>query len=480
MRVLKFGGTSLATAEMIARVAGIVAEAASRERVAVVVSALAGVTDILVGVAEAAGRKELWLGDVERLRRRHFECLRRLTPNGSRGPAATALADRLRDLAGSLAEAASGPTCPDQVRDRILATGERLSAALVAAALTSSGLQAEAIDAGELVRTDSRFGDAVVDHAVTYARIRQRLGTLSLSTVPVVTGFIGSDAAGRTTTLGRGGSDHSASLVGAALMADVVEIWTDVDGVLSGPPRLLAGAATLDRLSYEEAAELAFFGAKVLHPETMRPLAALGIPIRVRSTMAPGLPGTRISAAPAATGGSAVAVTAVEDVAVLTAAPSAPGMRGTAGIVRALAAAGVEALAITQASARRGLVVVIAAAEAGRAARALEVEGGVEVRDGLALVAVVGHAVAREPGFVARLLADCVRATAVWAGASAHSVTVLVGRSELREALSLLHDRLLHEGGANETARAERIPGSPTQFPPSGTDLGRRDREASR
>ena len=474
MRVLKFGGSSLATTERIVQVAGIVSDAASREQIVVVVSALAGVTDILVDVADRAGRGDLCAREVELLRRRHLQCLRQLASNGRHGPASTALAHRLDELAGSVAEAASSPPYPSQVRDFILATGERLSVVLVATALESAGLRTEAIDAAELVRTDSRFGNAVVDHANTSAQIEQHLGAISKSTVPVVTGFIGSDAAGRTTTLGRGGSDYSASLVGAALAADRVEIWTDVDGVLTGPPRLLPNVTTLSCLTYEEAAELAFFGAKVLHRDTMRPLASLAIPILVRNTMAPDLPGTCISAAPLPASGGASAVTAVEDVAVLTATPSGPGSRAAARLIRGLAEADVETLVVTQASARGSLVVAIPGVHADRAARALERESDVEKRGDLALIAAIGHNVGHEPGFAAEVLtaigAGNVPVTAAWAGSSDHSVTVLVMRRDLRAALKLLHDRLVRGRCAGEIASDAKtagtsVPGCP-EFPP--------------
>jgi aspartate kinase len=489
MRVLKFGGSSLATAERIVQVTGIVSEAASREQIVVVVSALAGVTDILVDVADRAGRGDSCVREVELLRRRHLQCLRQLASNGRHGPASTALAHRLDELAGSVARAASSPACPYQVRDLILATGERLSVVLVAAALGSAGLRAEAIDATELVRTDSRFGNALVDHAITSAQIRQRLGALSSSTVPVMTGFIGSDAAGRTTTLGRGGSDYSASLVGASLAADRVEIWTDVDGVLTGPPRLLPDVTTLSRLTYEEAAELAFFGAKVLHRDTMRPLASLGIPILVRNTMAPDLPGTCISAAPLPASSGASAVTAVEDVAVFTATPFGPGSRSGVGLIRALAEADVEVLVIARASARGSLVVAIPGVHADRAARVLERESDVEKRGDLALIAAIGHNVGREPGFAAEVLtaiaAGEVPVTAAWAGSSDHSVTVLVMRRDLRAALELLHDRLVRgrcAGGIVPDAKTAgtTVPGSPELPPQRRVPLSCSDREAAR
>jgi aspartate kinase len=270
-----------------------------------------------------------------------------------------------------------------------------------------------------------------------------------------VTGFIGADPAGRTTTLGRGGSDYSASIVGAALRASAVEIWTDVNGVLTGPPRLLPNARTVPELTYEEAAELAFFGAKVLHRDTMRPLAALGIPIAVRNTFGPAGGATRISGAPPASHARSAAVTAVEDVDLLIAEPG-DRQRGTShGIRTELAEAGLEPLAWAQVSAGGTVSVVVPAAVSDRAVAALRRNFLVDRRGGLSLVAVVGHGLGRQPAFAAAaltaLLATRTPVIALWTGASTHSLAALVERRDLSGALGALHERVVISGDPAES-----------------------------
>src|SRR6266545_3392561 len=234
LRVMKFGGTSVGNAECIRRVADIVARAAGEGPVVAVVSAMGGVTNRLMEAAQAS---------------------------------------------------TSGDT----------SAGERLSARLLASALRESGVDATAVEAIELIVTDNHSGRAEPLMAETRERATARLEPLLAErSVPVVTGFIGATVDGKLTTLGRGGSDYSATILGAALDAKEIIIWTDVDGVLTADPRLVAEARTLQEISYNEAAELAYFGAKVLHPKTLRPVSEAGIPVWIRNSFFPQREGTKI------------------------------------------------------------------------------------------------------------------------------------------------------------------------------------------
>jgi aspartate kinase len=465
MRVLKFGGTSVANAERIARVAALVAEAASRGRTAVVVSALAGVTDALAAAADATTAGGGWREAIDALDRRHFECLDCLAADGDRGRAASAMRARLADLRSMIEGAGERRRCTPRERDSILAAGERLAAPLVATALRSAGVEADAVDASALVLTDSRFGEAVVNGPATNERIKRFLGTVATRTVPVVTGFIGADTAGHTTTLGRGGSDYTASLVGAAVHASVVEIWTDVDGVLTGPPRLLPNARTVPQLTYEEAAELAFFGAKVLHRATMDPLAAVGIPIVVRNTFASSGGATRISSRPHASPPRPAAVTAVEDVELLVATPGDGRRRTSDAVCREVADSGVEPIAVAQASADGTASLVVPAAGADRAVAGLRRLRVVDRRGGLALVVLVGHHLGRSPESAANSLTGLVVARVpligVWAGISPHSLAVLVERRGLPDALATLHGHVLAPSGLAELQRDHTVKEGP-------------------
>ncbi|MFI5166205.1 MAG: aspartate kinase [Thermoanaerobaculales bacterium] len=314
MKVLKFGGTSVGSAPQMQRVAEIVTKAAGIERVAVVVSAMSGVTDALLEAARRAARGDLDDREfVGGLAERHLDALAALVPKGERPRADACVRGRLDQLVEHLAGVASLGECSAPVRDAIVAAGERLIAPLLAAKLRARGLDAVVVDGTELISTDAAFGEAAVDLRRTARRVANRLAALPPSAVAVVTGFIGADAAGRTTTLGRGGSDYTASLVGAALRASAIEIWTDVDGVLTAPPRLLPGARTVPALSYKEAAALARFGAKVLHPKTMAPAARCGVALVVRNTFRPDGPRTVITSAASSRPGTPKAVAALED-----------------------------------------------------------------------------------------------------------------------------------------------------------------------
>lgn len=297
MIVVKFGGTSVGDAAAIERAAGIVTSRTARRPV-VVVSALAGVTNALLAIAEQATRGQLIgaIRGVEALRERHLEQADLLL----RGPVGADVGAELSasfDELASLAEALSvlGHLTPRSL-DAIAAMGEQLSSALVVAAFCARGIDAELVDAREVVITDEQFTAAVPQAERIADECRERiLPLVRAGRIPVMGGFIGSTSAGVTTTLGRGGSDYTASLVGAALQAEAIEIWTDVDGMLTADPRVVEGARLIDRIRFDEASELSAFGAKVLHPNTIAPAVRLGIPVFVYNSRRPEGTGTMIT-----------------------------------------------------------------------------------------------------------------------------------------------------------------------------------------
>lgn len=291
MRILKFGGTSLATADRRATLCSVIEASAAHRRTVAVVSALAGVTDALDQTANAAcsrcGDAEGVLDSVEAMHRR---ALAEVAPDDAW--ARLALERCLAGLARDLDQAARRAGGSDALRNRMLAAGERMSGPLVAATLRARGCDAVFVDGGELIVTDDH---GWVDQGATCVRARSRLARLGAQQVAVVSGFVGRDGDGRTTTLGRGGSDLSATVLGAALDADTVEIWTDVDGVFDTDPRQQAEAALVETLSHRQASCLAVLGASVLHPRSVAPLAACGTPLVVRNTLRPSAVGTRIT-----------------------------------------------------------------------------------------------------------------------------------------------------------------------------------------
>src|SRR6185295_15210331 len=297
MKVLKFGGSSLGTPARVREVGRIVLDKHRSEPTIVVVSAFQGVTNQLVECARLAERGdaayERLLHD---LARRHRSAAARLVRRGRRAVRA-GIEARLAELRDTLHGIYLLRHCPLQALDMTASFGERLSALIIAAHL-SHFHPATFVDSRQLVITDDQFTHATVQFAATNRAIRAYFGRLRRrgpQTIPVVTGFIGATADGRTTTIGRNGSDYSAAIVGAAVGASVIEIWTDVDGVLSADPRAVPAAFPLAHVSYEEAMELSFFGAKVLHSATIAPAVARRIPLLIKNTLNPNAPGTVIS-----------------------------------------------------------------------------------------------------------------------------------------------------------------------------------------
>ena len=298
MIVVKFGGTSVGDAAAIERATDIVRGRIARQPL-VVVSALAGTTNTLLSIAEQAEKGQLIgaLRGVEGLRERHLEEASKLL--GDHGVGADVAADlsAMFDELASLAEALSvlGHLTPRSL-DAIASIGERLSSHLVVAVLRERGVPAQLVDAGEVMVTDDHFTRAEPQPELI-AEATQRIirPLLASGTTPVVGGFVGATAAGVTTTLGRGGSDYSAALFGAALRAEAIEIWTDVDGMLTADPRVVDGARLIEQIRFDEASELASFGAKVLHPSTIAPAVKIGIPVYIYNSRRPEGCGTRIT-----------------------------------------------------------------------------------------------------------------------------------------------------------------------------------------
>jgi len=456
MRVLKFGGSSVATPEAVARVVAIVAESRSRGPVAVVVSAFGGVTDSLLAAARRAAEGDPEWREVHgELERRHLEAARELVAEADLARVTDRVEALVRDLRDLLHGVSLVRESSPRVTDRILSTGELLSSELVAAALRSSGVDAEACDSRPLVVTDDRFGDARVEAEATSERLRRHFE--ARTAVQVVTGFLGATRAGATTTLGRGGSDLTAALVGAALGAEEVEIWTDVSGVFSADPRLVPEAFPVPRLSYDELMELSHFGAKVVFPPTVHPARAAGIPLVIRNTFEPAAPGTRITAEPAANGSLVRGLASIHRVVLLRL--EGDGMVGVPGIAMrlfgALAGAGISVILISQASSEHSICLAVAPAAAEAARRAVDDEFRLERRAGLveplvledelSVVAVVGQAMCRAVGIAGRLFgvlgAAGVNVRAIAQGSSELNVSLVVAAEDERRALGALHER---------------------------------------
>jgi aspartate kinase len=297
MIVMKFGGASLASPTSIKRVASIVLSQVERHPI-VVVSALGETTDHLLQILEHASRAESYLALKlqEEVKTSHFCIAEDLLSPSRLEPVDLYIRQTFRDLHVRMLEVCDGErSITPELRDWVVSLGEQLSSRIVAAALEENGMRTVHIDSTKLILTDDHFTNAVPQYWETYARIRWSVPIAARDRVVVLGGFIGATEDGRTTTLGRGGSDLTASIVGAAVNAEEIQVWKDVDGMLTWDPRVRAGGYRVKSLSYQEASELAQAGATILHPETIAPAERLGIPVVIRNTFRPECPGTRIS-----------------------------------------------------------------------------------------------------------------------------------------------------------------------------------------
>ncbi len=458
--VMKFGGTSVGTPDAIRRVVAIVRDVAQQHEVVVVVSAMNApdlrTTNSLIEAAHMAAKGDSHMTALltPRLLDLHMRAAAELsTPEECRvlEHQLRSMFAHINDLAGSIA--ILGELTP-RALDLISGQGERCNARLIAAALRSAGQQAEAIDATELIITNERYGDAMPLMPETTRHTQQRLlPLLERGCVPVVTGFIGATLAGIPTTLGRGGSDYSCAILGAALDADEVWFWKEIDGVMTANPKVVPEARTLPELSYTEMAEMAYYGANVLHPKTVYPVVQRAIPIRILNTFNPDHPGTRISNAQVT--GTAKAVTAIKDVSLITV--SGPGMLGRTGVAArifgAVARANVNTLLITQASSEQNICLAVMRHESEAALRELRCELNsdfshqdvehIDVLEPVVIVAVVGSGMRGTPGIAGRLFGALgtagINVIAIAQGSTENNISLIVTASDGDEAVRVVH-----------------------------------------
>jgi len=458
LQVMKFGGTSVGDASCIARAAEIVAKAARDNAVVTVVSAMSGVTNRLIDAAKRAEAGDTQAGAalIKTLQRQHHSVLemvrdeKRRPAIGARIDEILAQGQRLFDGTALLRE------LTPRALDTISSLGERLCAPVFAGAVSELGVCGEAIEATELIITDSYHGGAEPLMEPTRERCAARLRpALKEKCVPVATGFIGATRDGTLTTLGRGGSDYSATILGAALGADEVIIWTDVDGVLTADPRLVPDARIIPEISYREAAELAYFGAKVLHPKTLRAVMPAGIPVWIRNSFAPDRPGTKISQQGRSIGGGVKALTAIRDVALISV--GGPGIVGVPDVVGRTFSTTAElranVLLISQSSSQNDICFIVAAGDAQRTLEALrrefaqdlshEVVEHITMDANIAIVAVVGENMRGTPGVAGRtfnaLGRERVNIIAIAQGSSEANISFVVEDKAMKQALLATH-----------------------------------------
>lgn len=462
--VMKFGGTSMGSAERMRVAAALIAREQADRPVCVVVSAMSKITDLLLDTMRYAelGDRATVEKNLAALRKRHVQASEELfaglkTAERFREAAANAvqsLVSEFHRIAGGILMLGTRP--PRSV-DEAVAIGERLSSALLAQYLEASGIPALAVNAAEVVVTDAVFGNASPQMEPTRLRCRERVVPLiEQGMVPVVTGFNGATAEGQPTTLGRGGSDFSASILAAAIDAAELWIWTDVDGIMSADPRLVPNVAVLEEVTYAEAAELAYNGAKVLHPRTLAPLVEKKIPVWSKNSFAPDKPGTKI--VDRLTGPTGVrAVTSMSNVALISMEPANSLISGTRLMARALdalALANVEVLVFTSSSYRQSFCVLVRTSDVPLALDALEnnltleLNHGylkpIEVDENVGLLAVVGEGMRGTPGLAGRVFTAIskgnINIIAIAQGSSELTIGIIVRREGLERAVQAVHE----------------------------------------
>ncbi|HKV24025.1 MAG TPA: aspartate kinase [Candidatus Acidoferrum sp.] len=459
LQVMKFGGTSVSDAQSIAKVAQLIGQSARECSCVAVVSAMCGVTNRLIEAARCAGTGDAEAGPavLGALRKQHDDALYLLVREDA---ARKSVAEALNAVFAEGARLCEGTALLRELTPRTLdaisSLGERLSAPLVAAAVRELGLASESVDATQVIVTDSFHGGAepLMDRTRQSCEAILR-PMLRKCVVPVVTGFLGASTAGQLTTLGRGGSDYSATILGAALRADEVIIWTDVDGVLTADPRLVPDARTIPVISYREAAELAFFGAKVLHPKTLNPVMQAAIPVWIRNTFAPERSGTKITPEGQSIGGGVKALTAIQDVALISV--GGPGIVGLPDVVGRTFSTTAElranVLLISQSSSQNDICFIVAAGDAQRTVEALRKEFAhdlahetvehITVDPKIAIVAVVGENMRGTPGVAGRtfnaLGREKVNLIAIAQGSSETNISFVVEEKSMKTALITAH-----------------------------------------
>jgi aspartokinase/homoserine dehydrogenase 1 len=455
MNILKFGGTSVGSAQSISALMDILKKEKGVENPIVVLSAMGGVTNTLLLMAENARSGADYADQLKEIETKHFEVIRALLPAGAQNPVLTKLKIYFNELEDILQSVYTLRELSLQTKDLILSYGERCSNVMVSHIARQYFANSVYVDGAELIKTDSNFGQAKVNTQLTETLIKDFYES-NKDKLLFVTGFISSNEDGRITTLGRGGSDYTAAIWGAALNAEEIQIWTDVDGMLTADPRIVKKAFSLPELSYIEAMELSYFGAKVIYPPTMTPAFLKKIPIVIKNTFNVDFPGTYIKHGAQASSLPIKGISSIDEISILNLSGS--GMVGKAGfsgrLFSLLSREQVNVVLITQSSSEHSITFAVKPTDALKAlalinkefelelqARKLEYP---EVENGLSILAIVGENMKRTPGISGRLFSalgrNGVNIRAIAQGSSEYNISVILSRADLSKAVNAVHD----------------------------------------
>ena len=456
MQVLKFGGTSVANAENINKVVEIVSANIKKEPAVVVVSALGGVTDLLLGAATlASAGDEAYQEKLTVVEQRHLDAVKQLLPVAGQSQ----LLSLVKKACNEIEDICNGIYLLRELtarsKDRIASYGEWLSSQIIAARINTGGVAAQWIDARELIRTNSNFTAAEVDYAVTNQQVHQYFKKAERALF-ILPGFIASDSNGITTTLGRGGSDFTAAIMAAALDATVLEIWTDVSGMMTADPRLTSNARIIPQISYQEAMELSHFGAKVIYPPTIQPVMGKGIPVWIKNTFAPADEGTLIEAVTRKDGDIVRGISSINNIALISLEGS--GMIGIPGfskrLFEALSSEKINVILITQSSSEHSICVGIDTGSAAKAKQAVDTAFAneialnkvepLQIESDLSIVALVGENMKSHPGISGRMFSamgrNGVNVRAIAQGSSEKNISAVIATRDVRKSINVLHE----------------------------------------
>ncbi|GAA0882146.1 bifunctional aspartate kinase/homoserine dehydrogenase I [Sphingobacterium siyangense subsp. cladoniae] len=461
MKVLKFGGTSVGTVESLKAVLSIVKKSYdAKEKPLVVLSAMSGVTNLLTQLAEDAAEGKSFSDGLKSLEDKHFTVVKELLAVKYQNPVFTKLKLFFNEIEDLLQGIFALKELSNQSKDLILSYGERCSNYMVSKVMEQYIPETLFVDASHYVKTDSNFGNAHLNEMLTEQLVKS-LYITHRDKLLFVTGFIGSNENGRITTLGRGGSDYTAAIFGSILDATAIEIWTDVNGMLTADPRIVKKAFSLPVLSYTEAMELSYFGAKVIYPPTMIPAFLKKIPIVIRNTFEPDFSGTVIQFDSGKTALPIKGISSISDISVINLSGS--GMIGKSGfsgrLFTLLAREQINVVLITQSSSEHSITFAVNPSDAKRAIQLIEVEFELEIQanklvvpaieENLSVLAIVGENMKKTPGMSGRLFAalgrNGINVRAIAQGSSEYNISVIIGKEDLAKALNAVHDAFFAE-----------------------------------
>jgi aspartokinase/homoserine dehydrogenase 1 len=457
MRVLKFGGSSVANAGNINKIVSILKERIQKEKLVVVVSALGGITDALINsVALASTGDELYKEELHHIENRHLEMVKELIPISQQ----SRLLSLVKKHCNEIEDICNGvfllQELTSRTRDRVMSYGELLSSQIISAKFQSEGFENKWVDARKIIVTNSHYEHAVVDFELTNEKVRNYFSNSDESFF-LVPGFIASDTNGITTTLGRGGSDYTASIIAAALDASALEIWTDVSGMMTADPRLVSTAKIIPHILYREAMELSHFGAKVVYPPTIQPVMRKNIPVWVKSTFAPNDFGTLIENNTSIKNDSSIrGISSINKIALLSLEGS--GMAGIPGfskrLFETLANEEINVILITQSSSEHSICVAVEEASADKAKAAVDEAFSFEIERlkvepliierNLAIIALVGDKMKSHPGVSGKMFSalgrNGINVRAISQGSSERNISAVIANKDVKKAVNVLHE----------------------------------------